>query len=643
MANPDIDLHQLLPQGATLQNGKYRVVRYLSSGNFGNTYIVENTGMQVEFAMKEFFLRNICYRTGGAGMSVSPAVSPEKVAVQREKFKKEARRLYGLSSKHLVHVNDMFEENSTVYYVMDFVKGESLSNYMQRTGQPLSEEQALFVFNQLLDGLEEVHSKQIWHLDLKPENLMIDKDGNVVIIDFGASKQVGQSGKYTGTSNILCYTPGYAPSEQVNQNMAAIGPWTDIYALGATLYNLLTGIDPSTVNPAAPLFPKTVSARMKQLVRRLMNIDMKQRPQSIAEVRALLATPTSEKMPTTAPAAPSKSSTPGKKPENSGLSLVKFLIITVAIGIVSLILFVILINSCDDEKEPATYDEEWEVADTVAVWDENNNDEIDYDKQNRPSNDDILKEEADYEEVAALLGSMEEHVTENVDRGTYNSSGGFYVKGTRRSASPTVGNPTMLQKAVDLGKLQNGSVTESAQGVLVYDSYGYYFTEGIDEGLKTKIREINSSGDRIYDINLLNNTNYAIVWDRNFQICGHPQALYDKANAFWNEGKTIRSLCFNMGGSWWAVVNIGGTWAADESTSVLIEKASALYGEVVSVYVSDRGRAVCCENGVLCDNVPSSLFDQLKNLEFKPRYVKFTDDGKYILTNDLTQAFWCLL
>ena len=291
----NIDIRQLLPQGALLQNGKYKVVRYLSSGNFGNTYIVENTGMQVQFAMKEFFLRNICYRTGGSGISVSPAVDPEKVNIQREKFKKEARRLYGLTSKHLVHVNDMFEENGTVYYVMDFVKGESLASYMERKRQPLTEEQTLYILNQLLDGLDEVHAKQIWHLDLKPENLMIDSSGNVVIIDFGASKQVGQSGKYTGTSNILCYTPGYAPTEQVNQNMDAIGPWTDIYALGATLFNLLTGIDPSTVNPSALQFPRTVSARTQQLVRRMMSIDQNQRPQSIAEVRRLLASASSEK------------------------------------------------------------------------------------------------------------------------------------------------------------------------------------------------------------------------------------------------------------------------------------------------------------------------------------------------------------
>ena len=292
MKQEDIDIRQLLPTGALLQGGKYRVERYLSSGNFGNTYIVQNTGMGVQFAMKEFFLRNICYRTNsGAAVSISPAVDPEKVAIQREKFKKEAQRLYGLKSQHLVHVHDMFEENGTVYYVMDFVKGESLASYMERKQQPLTEEQVRYILNQLLDGLEEIHQKQIWHLDLKPDNVMIDKDGNVVIIDFGASKQVGRSGKYTGTSNILCYTPGYAPKEQVNQNMEAIGPWTDIYALGATLYNLLTNIDPSVQSSDTLNYPTPVSPQMKQLIGSMMQGDLTKRPQSLAAIRQLLATP----------------------------------------------------------------------------------------------------------------------------------------------------------------------------------------------------------------------------------------------------------------------------------------------------------------------------------------------------------------
>jgi len=289
MDSQEIDIRQLMPAGTLLQEGKYRVVRYLSSGNFGNTYIVEHTDMHMQFAMKEFFLRNICYRTdNGLKVSVSNAVNPQMVAIQREKFKKEAQRLFGLQNPHLVHVHDMFEENGTVYYVMDFVRGESLANYMERQNKPLTEEQVRYILGQLLDGLEEIHNKQIWHLDLKPDNIMIDKTGNVVIIDFGASKQMGKSGKYTGTSNILCYTPGYAPAEQMNQNMEAIGPWTDIYALGATLYNLLTNIDPSTQSTGTKTYPTAVSSQLKSLISKMTSPLLNERPQSVAALRSLM-------------------------------------------------------------------------------------------------------------------------------------------------------------------------------------------------------------------------------------------------------------------------------------------------------------------------------------------------------------------
>jgi serine/threonine protein kinase len=96
---------------------------------------------------------------------------------------------------------------------------------------------------QILDALKCVHSQQIWHLDLKPANIMVDKSGAIKLIDFGASKQIRPDGGAT-TSTALCYTPGYAPNEQTEQSMEKFGPWTDFYALGATLYKLLTNNEP---------------------------------------------------------------------------------------------------------------------------------------------------------------------------------------------------------------------------------------------------------------------------------------------------------------------------------------------------------------------------------------------------------------
>lgn len=162
---------------------------------------------------------------------------------QREKFKKEARRLRKLKNEHIVKVHDLFEENGTAYYVMDYIDGTSLSERMAQTGTPFSEAETTAILGQMLCALKEIHQKSIWHLDLKPGNIMIDKQGKAYLIDFGASKQIRANGKMT-TSTALCYTPGYAPPEQMGQMYERFGPWTDIYALGATLYKLLTNERP---------------------------------------------------------------------------------------------------------------------------------------------------------------------------------------------------------------------------------------------------------------------------------------------------------------------------------------------------------------------------------------------------------------
>jgi len=241
-------------------------------------------------AMKEFFLSGFCFRgRDGRTLTLSPSANPQTFSIQREKFKKEALRLGGLQSRHVVHVHDMFEENGTVYYVMDYVQGESLADLLESTRTPFQESQVLGFMRQILDALEEIHRKHIWHLDLKPDNVMLDLNtGNVVVIDFGASKQLGQQGHYTGTTGVLCYTPGFAPLEQVSQDLASVGPWTDFYALGATAYNLLTNEMPPSFTQLqekkAVKFPASVSKQTRALILWLMSPNRMDRPQSVADI-----------------------------------------------------------------------------------------------------------------------------------------------------------------------------------------------------------------------------------------------------------------------------------------------------------------------------------------------------------------------
>ncbi len=238
----------MLSVNATLQMGKYRVEKCLASGGFGNTYVVINTKFDERMAMKEFFMRGISERHDHNTVSVSNSANQQSFDSQRDKFNKEARRLRKLHNEHIVQVHDLFDENDTSYYVMDYVDGESFSQRLKRTKQPLSEAEALSVLNQVLDALDTVHAQGIWHLDLKPGNVMVDSQGVVKVIDFGASKQLTAGEGYTTTTTAMCYTPGYAPPEQIDQKMELIGPWTDLYALGGTLYTLLSCKQPPTVS-----------------------------------------------------------------------------------------------------------------------------------------------------------------------------------------------------------------------------------------------------------------------------------------------------------------------------------------------------------------------------------------------------------
>ena len=278
---------QHLQPNTILQGGKYRIERVLGQGGFGNTYVGYNTEFEETVAIKEFFMKGVTERD-----------EVQQFEEQREKFKKEALRIRKLDNPHIVKVHDLFEENGTAYYVMDFVEGENLSQRLKRTGKPMAERKVREIFLQLLDALKAVHDAGMWHLDIKPANIMLDKEGNVKLIDFGASKQLNAQKGGATTSTAISYTNGYAPREQMEQNYDKFGPWTDIYALGATLYNLLTNKRPpmpsdidddiSEDKHNALPFPATTSTEMKQLVVQMMQTNRMIRPQDVGSLQSLL-------------------------------------------------------------------------------------------------------------------------------------------------------------------------------------------------------------------------------------------------------------------------------------------------------------------------------------------------------------------
>jgi serine/threonine protein kinase len=294
MTQQEINNPSMLKVG-TILHGTYRIDSYLSSGGFGNTYVATNIEFEERVAIKEFFMKGVTQRDDNqTTVSVSNSENHHSFLEQKEKFKKEARRIRQLKNDHIVNVHDLFEENGTAYYVMDYVDGENLAERLKRMGKPMTEQEVRDILPQILDALKSVHDAGIWHLDLKPANIMIDKSGIVKLIDFGASKQLNAQKGGATTSTAISYTNGYAPREQMEQNYDKFGPWTDIYALGATLYNLLTNKRPplptdiddditEDKHEALP-FPGNISAETKTLVLLMLNTNRLQRPQNIESI-----------------------------------------------------------------------------------------------------------------------------------------------------------------------------------------------------------------------------------------------------------------------------------------------------------------------------------------------------------------------
>ncbi len=287
----------MLKVGAIL-HGVYRIERYLSSGGFGNTYVATNVEFDEVVAIKEFFIKGVTQRNANnTTVSVSNAENEVFFQGQMQKFKKEARRLRRLRNSHIVSVHDLFEENGTAYYVMDYIDGENLSVRLRRIQRALSEKEVKVYLPQILDALKCVHNEGLWHLDLKPANIMVDRQGNVTLIDFGASKQRDNRGGAT-TSTAVSFTNGFAPREQMEQNLEKFGPWTDLYALGATLYNLLANQRPPLPSDidddrsvdkhlALPL-PANVSQSTRHLILWLMKTNRFERPQSVEDVSKMM-------------------------------------------------------------------------------------------------------------------------------------------------------------------------------------------------------------------------------------------------------------------------------------------------------------------------------------------------------------------
>lgn len=288
----DINNQNILPVGTTLKNGQYRIVRHLKSGGFGNTYVVEDTSFHERSAMKEFFIHAKGVNTrSGKSVTVSNPVNEDDFLLYKRKFIHEIQRLRELHNRHVVRIYDDFEENNTAYYVMEFIDGESLTDRLSRTGRAMTEAEVTDVLRQVLNALTEVHGKGFVHADITPNNIMIDKSGNVVLIDFGSTKEV-EEGNHRSTLAAMTRTPGYTPQEQLDGDITRMGPWSDFYALGVTLFRLLTLESPLELKDkeeeAFAPYQDHISQPMRDLILWMTKPNRRKRPQSVAEILAFV-------------------------------------------------------------------------------------------------------------------------------------------------------------------------------------------------------------------------------------------------------------------------------------------------------------------------------------------------------------------
>lgn len=299
---------QSLPHGYVLQGKKNRYVidKVLGQGSFGITYLAKFKAqlqgsmgigsVQSTVAIKEFFMREMNTRDGSTGY-LNDASQDSIIGKYRRDFLREARNLSYIQHPNIVNVFEVIEANNTAYIVMEYKDGGSLDEHIAHRGR-LTEAEALRLFEPICDAMNFMHAQHMLHLDLKPKNVMLDEEGTPFLIDFGLSKHFTQNGEPESSTSIGLGTPGYAPSEQAEQRDGdkSFRATIDIYALGGTLYKMLTAETPPNASEilnddellSANLQEAGIGKKLIQVIEKAMMPASRKRYQSVAELMKAL-------------------------------------------------------------------------------------------------------------------------------------------------------------------------------------------------------------------------------------------------------------------------------------------------------------------------------------------------------------------
>jgi len=280
-----------LPQGTRIDC--YRVQRLIGSGGFSLIYLADDEDSGGEVVIKEFMPKKLARRDEGLCVVPLDDKSVDNLNRGRALFFQEVAALSALRHPNIVTVHSFFLDNQTAYMVMEYCRGKNLAAYIKQRQGELSTSFILRVFTPILDAMNMIHSRLYLHLDIKPSNIHLRAGGEPVLLDFGAVHQVTDE-RLRKASQVV--TAGYSPVEQYYQN-GRIGPWSDVYAIGASIRACIEARPPvtaierhanDTMVPAAEAFGDRYPLYLLQCIDWAMTLDPQQRPQNAGELLAAI-------------------------------------------------------------------------------------------------------------------------------------------------------------------------------------------------------------------------------------------------------------------------------------------------------------------------------------------------------------------